>query len=61
MVKAADTPLRNVKAEFKQWILLLNARKKKTEADRTTEVFCTAVPNGVLESERQSCKYKDSL
>ena len=54
MVKAADTPFRNVKAEFKQWILLLTARKKKkTEADRTTEVFCTAVPNGVLESETE--------
>ena len=56
---AADTPFRNVKAEFKQWVLLLTARKI-TEAD-STEVFCTAIPNGVLESERQSCKHKETL
>lgn len=38
MVKAADTPFRNVKAEFKQWILLLTARKKKKQLKLTEQL-----------------------
>ena len=41
MVKAADTPFRNVKAEFKPWISLLTARKKLklTELKFSVQLF----------------------